>query len=129
MIQDAATLALLVFGALFMLLASIGIYRMPDVFLRMSASSKATTLGLILIMLAVAIHFNSVGVTARAIGIVLFIILTGPVSAHMIGRAAYITGTPLWEGTCIDELAGRYDAEHRCSGRAPAEAPDGNSGP
>ena len=111
MIQSAISLTLLTLGALLMLLASVGIFRMPDVFLRMSASSKAATLGVILIMLAVAIHFGHVGITARAVGIVLFMILTGPVSAHMIGRAAYINGTTLWEKTCFDELAGQYDAE------------------
>lgn len=126
MIQSAASLLLLMLGALLMLLASIGIFRMPDVFLRMSASAKAAALGVILIMLAVAIHFDHVGVTARAVGIVLFVILTGPVSAHMIARAAYINGTPLWEKTGIDELAGQYDAESHTLGHEPrAEAPEG----
>lgn len=125
MIQSAISLTLLTLGALLMLLASVGIFRMPDVFLRMSASSKAATLGVILIMLAVAIHFGHVGITARAVGIVLFMILTGPVSAHMIARAAYINGTPLWEKTCLDELAGQYDAEsHTLSSEVPAGSPD-----
>jgi len=123
MIQTAVSLTFLILGSLFMLLASIGIYQMPDVFLRMSASSKATTLGLILIMLAVSIHFDNVGVTARAIGIVLFIIMTGPVSAHMIGRAAYVTGTPLWEKTGPDELAGQYDAETHALGHGASVEP------
>lgn len=126
MIQSAASLLLLMLGALLMLLASIGIFRMPDVFLRMSASAKAAALGVILIMLAVAIHFDHVGVTARAVGIVLFVILTGPVSAHMIARAAYINGTPLWEKTGIDELVSQYDAESHTLGHEPrAEAPEG----
>ena len=90
MIQTVLSTTLLTAGALLMLLASIGILRMPDVFLRMSASTKAATLGVILILLALAIHFDRVGVTARALGIIFFVILTGPVSAHMIARAAYI---------------------------------------
>lgn len=124
MIQSASTLILLTLGALLMLLAGIGIYRMPDVLLRMSTSAKASTLGVILIMVAVANHFDDVGVTARAVGIVLFILLTGPVSAHMIGRAAYITGTPLWENTTVDELAGQYDPESHSLGHGdlPAES-------
>jgi multicomponent Na+:H+ antiporter subunit G len=111
MIQTVITAVLLTLGTLLMLLAGIGILRMPDVFLRMSATSKAATLGVILIMVATAIYFNDLGVTARAMGIVLFIILTVPVSAHMIGRAAYITGEHLWAETRIDELKGRYDEE------------------
>lgn len=111
MIQTVISTILLTLGALLMLLAGIGIVRMPDVFLRMSATSKAATLGVILIMVATAVYFNDLGVTARAVGIVIFIILTVPISAHMIGRAAYITGTQLWSETKIDELKGRYDEE------------------
>ena len=113
MIQTVLSTTLLTAGALLMLLASIGILRMPDVFLRMSASTKAATLGVILILLALAIHFDRVGVTARALGIIFFVSLTGPVSAHMIARAAYITKTHLWEGMCIDELAGHYDRDDK----------------
>ena len=113
MIQTVLSTTLLTAGALLMLLASIGILRMPDVFLRMSASTKAATLGVILILLALAIHFDRVGVTARALGIIFFVILTGPVSAHMIARAAYITKPHLWEGMCIDALAGHYDRDDK----------------
>ncbi|MBI5670405.1 MAG: monovalent cation/H(+) antiporter subunit G [Chloroflexi bacterium] len=126
MIQTVISAILLTLGALLMLLAGIGILRLPDVFLRMSATSKAATLGVILIMVATAVYFNDLGVTARAMGIVIFIILTVPVSAHMIGRAAYITGVPLWPETRIDELKGRYDEEtHRLEGQ-PAESTNVN---
>lgn len=125
MIQDILSVTLLTLGALLILLASIGIFRLPDVFLRMSASSKAATLGVILLMFGVAANFANSGVTARAIGIVLLMILTGPVSAHMIARAAYITGTPLWEHTRLDELAGQYDAEsHALGHEPPVESPE-----
>jgi len=105
----AISVILLMLGSILMLLAGVGIVRLPDVFMRMSASTKASTLGVILIMLGVVIHFDSLGATARAIGIVIFIILTGPISAHRIARAAYLTGTKLWSETNIDELQGRYD--------------------
>lgn len=127
MIQTVISTILLTLGALLMLLAGIGILRMPDVFLRMSATSKAATLGVILIMVAAAVYFNDLGVTARAIGIVIFIILTVPISAHMIGRAAYITGAHLWSETKIDELKGRYDEDtHRLEGQ-PVESTGMNS--
>jgi multicomponent Na+:H+ antiporter subunit G len=38
-----------------------------------------------------------------------FFFLTAPVAAHMIGRAAYLIGVPLWKGTIVDELSGHYD--------------------
>ena len=111
MIQTVISVSLLLLGALLMLLAGIGLLRMPDLFLRMSATSKAATFGVILIMLATAVYFNDLGVTARAIGIVIFVILTAPISAHMIGRAAYITGEKLWSETKVDELKGRYNED------------------
>jgi multicomponent Na+:H+ antiporter subunit G len=126
MIQDMVVTILLILGTLLMLLASIGIVRMPDVFLRMSASTKAATLGVILIMLATVIHFNDLAVTARAVGVVVFIILTGPVSAHMIARAAYITGAKVWSGTRLDELQGRYNPETHVLSSQPAEPIDPN---
>lgn len=122
MIQAAISAVLLMLGAILMLLAGVGILRMPDVFLRMSASTKAVTLGVILIMSGISLYFNDLGVTTRAIGIVIFIVLTGPVSAHMIARSAYITGAPLWSETWIDELEGRYDKETHVLESEPAES-------
>lgn len=117
MIQTIISPILLTLGALLMLLAGIGLLRMPDLFLRMSATSKAATLGVILIMVATAVYFNDLGVTGRAAGIVIFIILTASISAHMIGRAAYITGEQLWPKTKIDEMKGRYNEDtHQLEG-------------
>lgn len=127
MIQTVISVILLTLGALLMLLAGIGLLRMPDVFLRMSATSKAATLGVILIMVAAAVYFNDLGVTARAIGIVIFIILTAPISAHMIGRAAYITEEQLWSETKIDELKGRYNEETHRLEAPPVESTEINS--
>ncbi len=95
---------LLVLGALWMVIAALGVLRMPDLFTRMQASSKAATLGIGSLMLAVAIHFAHVEVAAKALLIIAFFFLTVPVAAHMIARAAYLAGIPLWEGTERDEL-------------------------
>lgn len=99
----------LVLGAAFILVASVGLLRMPDVYLRISACTKATTLGVGSILVGTAIHFDSVGTTSRAVAIALFIGLTAPIAGHMIGRAAYLARTPMWSGTIIDDLRGRYD--------------------
>lgn len=98
------TVILLTIGTIFMLVAGLGLVRMPDLFLRMSAGTKGTTLGVLLIMLAVAVHFGDLGTVARALGIAVFLMITAPVAAHLIGRAAYIDGTPLWSGTAFDDL-------------------------
>ncbi|WP_439510895.1 monovalent cation/H(+) antiporter subunit G [Marinimicrobium koreense] len=103
--------ALLFFGASLMLLAAIGIVRLPDLPTRMHATTKSGALGTSVIMVAVAFAFADVAVTARALAITTFIILTAPVAAHVIGRAAYFVGVPLWEGTVKDELKSHYDKE------------------
>lgn len=100
---------LILIGALFMLLAALGLVRLPDLLTRMHATTKAATLGATLIMLAVAIHFAQVAVVARAFGVILFIMMTAPVAAHVIGRAGYFVGSRLWEGTLKDELRPNYD--------------------
>ncbi len=100
---------LMLIGAAFLLLAGAGVVRMPDLFMRMQAATKASTLGVGCIVLAVAMHFGDLGVTTRALATILFIFLTAPVAAHVIARASYFVGVPLWEGTIIDELRGHYD--------------------
>jgi multicomponent Na+:H+ antiporter subunit G len=115
---------LLVIGALFMLLAGLGILRLPDLFMRLQASTKASTLGVGCMLLAAAIHFQDLAVTTRAVLIIAFFFLTAPVGAHMIARAAYAVGVPLlWEGTITDELRDRRRTERQAVPDNPAELP------
>lgn len=102
---------LLLLGAGLMLVASLGLLRMPDILCRMHATTKAGALGGGLMVAAVAVHFDEPGVVTRAVAIVVFIILTAPVAGHVIGRAAYFVGASLWHRTVIDELKGRYDPD------------------
>lgn len=103
------SMILFIFGAFLMFLAGVGLLRLPDIFLRMSAATKASTLGAGFILLAAALYFDDLGTTSRAIATIFFLLLTGPVAAHRIARAAYIDGSPLWEGTVRDDLRGHYD--------------------
>ena len=96
-------------GAIAILLASIGILRMPDLYLRLSVTTKAATLGVGFILVGAAFWFQNVGVTSRVLAIILFTTLTAPVSAQLIARAAYLIKTKMWEHTVIDELDGMYD--------------------
>lgn len=97
-------------GALFALVAAIGVIRMPDLFLRTATATKAATFGLGITMLAVALSFEQLEVTTTAITVVAFVALTAPVAAHMITRAAYMRGVPLWDKTIADELREHMDA-------------------
>ncbi len=100
---DLLVAAQLILGGGFAAIAGLGLLRLPDVLIRMHASTKAGTLGVGLIVIAVAVHKGDALVTTKAILIILFLLLTAPVAAHLIGRAAYRSGTPLWSRTVIDE--------------------------
>jgi multicomponent Na+:H+ antiporter subunit G len=89
--------ACVLLGAFFTFVAGLGILRLPDVLIRMHASTKAGTLGSGLIMLGVAVGFGTTSVVALSIAIVVFLLTTAPVAAHMIGRAAFRSGVPLWQ--------------------------------
>ena len=102
--------ALMTTGVFFMLLAAVGVARLPDLFMRMHASTKSVTLGVGCLMLGVAVYFNDLAISARALAVVVFVFATAPVASHMIARAAYFANVPLWEGTLSDELDGRYEA-------------------
>jgi multicomponent Na+:H+ antiporter subunit G len=110
MAQNLA-LGIMLAGAVFMFLAAVGLVRMPDLFTRMHANTKSATLGIGLLMVGTALFFENVTTTTRALAIMIFLFVTVPVGAHLIGRAAYFAGVPLWEGTLSDELRGLYDVE------------------
>jgi multicomponent Na+:H+ antiporter subunit G len=105
------TAALLLLGVTFMSLAAVGILRMPDLLTRLQTATKATTLGIGCMFVAVAVHFAEFGVVFRSLLIIAFFFLTNPVAGHMIARAAYFAGVPLWKGSHVDELDGRYDPQ------------------
>jgi multicomponent Na+:H+ antiporter subunit G len=122
--RDLLVSGLVLVGAAFMLLAALGVARFPDVLLRLQASSKAGTVGIGCILLAVAVHFASAGVAMWAAIVGLFMVLTAPVAAHVVGRVAYLRGAPLWPGTRIDEWK-RGAADRR---RRPPVTPSEPSG-
>lgn len=99
-----------------MLFAAIGILRMPDFFLRLSVTVKASTLGAGFLLVAASVLFTEMFVTTKVLAIILFLLLTNPVAAHMIGRASYLTGVTLWKGTLVDELEEMYDENHQLKG-------------
>ncbi|MFJ7750246.1 monovalent cation/H(+) antiporter subunit G [Arthrobacter sp. NPDC097144] len=91
-------------GALMSLAAAIGLMRFPDLMSRMHAASKPQVLGLLLFLLAMAVQFESWSLLPVLAVCWLFMILTAPVSAHMVGRAGYRTKHLRPELLSIDEL-------------------------
>ena len=114
---------LILVGAFFYVVAGLGVIRMPDLFTRMSASTKASTLGSSFTLLGVAFHFADPAVTTRALATIAFLFLTAPVASHMIGRGGYLSKVALWKGTIANELKGRYDPQTHRLGSEGGEDP------
>lgn len=103
MIADWIAAALIIAGVAFSVLAAVGVLRMPDFYMRLQATTKSATLGVSCLAFAAAVQFSDSAVTTKALLVIAFLFLTAPVAAHVIGRAAYSAGVPMWEGTLFDE--------------------------
>jgi len=82
----------LLIGAVFAFAGALGLIRFPDVYSRMHAASKAGTLGSGFCLLAVAIHSPTLEILPRALIAICFFMLTAPLSAHLLARAALLAG-------------------------------------
>jgi multicomponent Na+:H+ antiporter subunit G len=104
-VLEIVTGVMLVIGACFALVASIGLIRLKDVYMRMHAASKAGTLGSGVMLLALAVHASDLAVVTRAVAGVVFFLLTAPISAHLLAKAAYAAGYRPCADTKEDALA------------------------
>ncbi|SMF81130.1 monovalent cation/H(+) antiporter subunit G [Pseudobacteriovorax antillogorgiicola] len=80
--------AFILCGSIFVLLAGAGLVKMPHFFQRMQASSKASTLGTIFILIGSCLAHQSFESAIKSLGIVLFLLLTTPVATHALGKSA-----------------------------------------
>ncbi|WP_166242183.1 monovalent cation/H(+) antiporter subunit G [Paenibacillus turpanensis] len=97
---------LVLLGALLSAISSFGLIRLPDVYMRSHAATKSTTLGVLSILFAAFLYFLLFEgqVSVRLLLGILFVFITAPVAGHLIGRAAYRTGVPMWERSVQDDL-------------------------
>ena len=103
-VLDVVTAALLLIGVALALLAGLGLLRFPDVFSRMHAATKPATLGLLCVVVGAALQMDDGSDAVKLLLVGAFQFLTAPVAAHMIGRAAYRSGTGDLDGLVVDEL-------------------------
>ena len=103
---DVALSLLLLLGAAFALIAAIGLVRLPDLYTRMHAASKAGTLGSGALLIALALHDGTGGTASCALAGVVFFLLTAPISAHLLAKASYAVGYDMWEHSVRDEMRG-----------------------
>lgn len=98
--------ALILQGALLSLAAAIGVVRLPDTYTRNHAASKSATLGIISILLGLFMYYLLIDhyTNSRVLLGIIFVFITAPVAGHLISRAAYNIGVPLWENSVQDDL-------------------------
>jgi multicomponent Na+:H+ antiporter subunit G len=88
-------------GTIFLFLGSLGVFRLPDVYNRLQAGTKCTTLGAFLTIIGVGImqpHW-----LPKTLAIALFILITNPISNHALGRASCKSGVPLCDRSVVDK--------------------------
>ncbi|NRQ14015.1 monovalent cation/H(+) antiporter subunit G [Ensifer sesbaniae] len=105
--------ALLIVGAVFSLLAAIGILRFPDLYTRMHAASKAGTIGSGLLLLAAGVHSLDAAILIRALAGFFFFVLTAPISAHLLAKAAHQAGYKLTKLSVVDQLPQKEEPRRR----------------
>ena len=108
---DIVASVMLIAGSLLAFVAAVGLLRFPDVFSRMQATSKPSTLGILLVLGGAAIVVGNAVAVAKLLLVIVLLFLTGPIGAHLIGRAVYRAGAELNLESGIDELAD-YLAAH-----------------
>ncbi|PSW18173.1 Na+/H+ antiporter subunit G [Photobacterium sanctipauli] len=102
--MDILISLLLLLGTFFTLVASLGILRLPDLYTRMHAATKAGTVGICFLLLSVAFSMPEVTVISRVIGTILFIFITAPVAAHLLGKAMQHKGYKMWRNKKANNL-------------------------
>lgn len=110
-IQEIITILLGLIGVGFMTISAVGLARLPDVYTRMHAGGKSSTLGVIAVLLAVAIYTGDLVSVTKMLALIVFFLLTAPVAAHMLCRAAYLTNVKPVATTSPDQLADKYDPQ------------------
>jgi multicomponent Na+:H+ antiporter subunit G len=89
-------------GSAFLFLGALGTVRMPDSYNRIQAGTKATTLGAMCALLGVGLYHPAW--LGKIVLLLLFVVLTNPISSHALARAAHFIKTPLAKQTVVDKL-------------------------
>lgn len=102
-LRIALVVGFVLVGSFFLLVGTIGLLRLPNVYNRMHATTKATTLGASSMFLAATIHFGPGGAGLTSLVAIAFLFATAPTGAHVISRAAHKMGVQFLDGAWPDE--------------------------
>ena len=114
-ITDLLTVFALLSGLFFMLVAALGLLRMPDFFHRTHAATKGATLGIVGMLVASMLYLSSlenvstINIVTRVVLVILFQFIANPVGAHVLSKAAHLDRVPKWHGTVSDDLETQRD--------------------
>jgi len=123
-VKTVAVAALVAVGVGFSLSGAVGIVRMPDVYTRMQCSSKTVTMGALPVLVALAVAKGPVSnYGGRALLVGGLLLVASPLASHVLARAAYKSGIPLWEGSVLDQAAERAGPPGADRRRGPEPGP------
>lgn len=111
---QAAGAVITLIGSVFLFLGALGVLRMPDVYNRMQAGTKATTLGSLFFLTGIGLSHIDCDCLGRIVLLVLFIIFTNPISSHALARASHFVGIKLTDKTVRDCLKDDKKDEGEC---------------
>jgi multicomponent Na+:H+ antiporter subunit G len=103
-VVDVISAVLMLAGAAVVVIAAIGLHRMPDVYSRMHVATKPATLGIALCLAGSAVNADSASTATKLVLAIVFQLVTTPVAGHLLGRAAHASQVPQSKFTTIDEL-------------------------
>jgi multicomponent Na+:H+ antiporter subunit G len=112
---------LIALGVMLCVAAGIGLLRFPDTLTRANAATKAAGLGVATVLLGVAFTVNTAEAWWKMLLAIGIQFATAPVAGHVIGRAAYRAGAPLWSGTWNDDLARFHERRTGSRGGTPGD--------
>lgn len=104
---------LVLFGAIFLFSAGLGMLRMPDAFTRIQAGTKASTLGNMLVLIGVAFYHPDW--SPKLLIVIYFVLFTNPISSHALGRVAHAIRIPMTRATVTDALRDAKDTDRSAS--------------
>lgn len=102
---EIAGLIFVVIGLVFDFFGCLGLVRFPDVYNRLHSSIKCVTLGTSSILFGLFLYKGFTACGIKALLCILFLMLTAPVSAHVLSRSAHRSGVKLWEKSVCDQYA------------------------
>ncbi|MBP2031302.1 multicomponent Na+:H+ antiporter subunit G [Methanohalophilus levihalophilus] len=105
---DAISMFFFLIGLAFVFLGMIGLLRLPDVYNRLHATTKIGTVGALAVMIGIVLKVGLSAMGLKAITVGLFLLLTAPIAAHMIARAAHRHGVGLCEESIMDDYGKTY---------------------